>query len=285
MSEASGEDGSMSGKRLDYSSLAGLLVAFASIIGGLLLHGGNFADIRQGSAILVVLGGTLGAVLLTTPPDVLLATLRRLPEVFWYRQELPQELIDEIARLAQKARREGITKLEDDIPKVSDPFLRRALELAVDGATLQEYRETLNLDLTQLESRLETDAHVLESAGGYAPTMGILGAVLGLIQVMKHIENVDDVGRGIAVAFVATLYGVGSANLLFLPAAAKLRLRANMRLRNQELIMEGVAAVLDGLNPTMIRRRLATFLGAPPANERRHPAVAAQPLRVPSSQG
>jgi chemotaxis protein MotA len=275
----------MSVKRLDYSSLAGLLVAFASIIGGLLLHGGNFADIRQGSAILVVLGGTLGAVLLTTPPEVLIATLRRLPEVFWYRQELPQGLIDEIARLAQKARREGITKLEDDIPKVSDPFLRRALELAVDGATLQEYRETLNLDLSQLESRLETDAHVLESAGGYAPTMGILGAVLGLIQVMKHIENVDDVGRGIAVAFVATLYGVGSANLIFLPAAAKLRLRANMRLRNQELIMEGVAAVLDGLNPTMIRRRLATFLGSPLMNERRHPAVAAQPLRVPSSQG
>jgi chemotaxis protein MotA len=115
--------------------------------------------------------------------------------------------------------------------------------------------------------------------------MGILGAVLGLIQVMKHIENVDDVGRGIAVAFVATLYGVGSANLLFLPAASKLRIRAKMRLRNQELVMEGVAAVLDGLNPTMIRRRLATFLPHPPLAERAKAAMPAQPLRVPTPQG
>ncbi|MBL0159797.1 MAG: flagellar motor protein [Bryobacterales bacterium] len=277
-------DTSKTAMRLDYSSLAGVTIAFASIIGGLLLHGGNFADIRQGSAILVVLGGTLGAVLLTTPPDVLLLTLKKLPEIFWYRPEDPQHLIDEIARLAQKARREGITKLEDDIPNLADPFLRRAIELAVDGVPLQEYRETLNLDLAQLESRLETEPHVLESAGGYAPTMGILGAVLGLIQVMKHIENVDDVGKGIAVAFVATLYGVGSANLVFLPAAAKLRLRAKTRLRNQELIMEGVAAVLDGLNPTMIRKRLATFLSTTPPSDRHQAAVAAPPLRVPSSQ-
>lgn len=285
MPDLGGSDRKTSGKQLDYSSLAGIVVALASILGGLLLHGGTFADIRQGAAILVVMGGTLGAVLLTTPPEVLGLTLRRLPDIFWYGSESPQNLIEEIARLAHKARRSGIAKLEDDIPHIEDPFLRRALELAVDGATLQEYRETLNLDLAQLESRLETEAHVLESAGGYAPTMGILGAVLGLIQVMKHIENVDDVGRGIAVAFVATLYGVGSANLIFLPAASKLRLRAKMKLRNQELIMEGVAAVLDGLNPTLIRRRLAMFAGStPPAERRPHPPVA-PPLRVPSSQG
>lgn len=246
-------------KKLDASSTIGAALAVLSIVGGLILEGGHFADIRQGSALLIVLGGTLGAVLLNTPLEQFMKMVRRLPELFFYTPDQTEARLDDIARLALKARREGIISLEDDLEQVEDPFLHRALELAVDGMAQQEYRETLGLEIELDERRAEAEAQVLESAGGYAPTMGILGAVMGLIQVMKHIENIEEVGPGIAIAFVATLYGVGSANLLFLPAAGKLRARARARIVCNEMVMEGVAAVMDGLNPKLIRQKLASF--------------------------
>ncbi|WP_321470698.1 flagellar motor protein [uncultured Paludibaculum sp.] len=276
------------GKRLDYSSLMGALFAVLSIVGGLILEGGHFADIRQASALLIVLGGTLGAVLLNTPLDLFVRMLRRLPELFYYLPDQTDQRLDDIAQLALKARREGIVSLEDDLEKVEDPFLHRALALAVDGMAQQEYRETLGLEIELAERRADAEAQVLESAGGYAPTLGILGAVLGLIQVMKHIENIDEVGPGIAVAFVATLYGVGSANLLFLPAAGKLKARSRSQILCNEMVMEGVAAVMDGLNPKMIRQKLASFQqqGAGEARRRKgRLSESAGVASVPTVQG
>lgn len=272
-------------KRLDYSSLIGAGLAVLSLVGGLILEGGHFADIRQASALLIVLGGTLGAVLLNTPLELFMRLVRRLPEIFYYAPEQLEERVEDIARLAQKARREGVVSLEDDLEKIQDPFLRRALELGVDGMAQQEYRETLELELELAERRAEAEAHVLESAGGYAPTLGILGAVLGLIQVMKHIENIDQVGPGIAVAFVATLYGVGSANLLFLPAAGKLRARSRAQLVRNEMIMEGVAAVMDGLNPKMIRQKLASFQQRSGTEVRRKSAKLGDAAKVTAPAG
>ncbi|MGJ5817942.1 flagellar motor protein [Paludibaculum fermentans] len=272
-------------KRLDYSSLMGSGLAVVSLVGGLILEGGHFADIRQASALLIVLGGTLGAVLLNTPLELFKRVLRRLPEVFYYVPDQMDERLNDIARLAQKARREGVVSLEDELEKIADPFLRRALELGVDGMAQQEYRETMELELELAERRAEAEAHVLESAGGYAPTLGILGAVLGLIQVMKHIENIDQVGPGIAVAFVATLYGVGSANLLFLPAAGKLRARSRSELVCNEMVMEGVAAVMDGLNPKMIRQKLASFQQRGLSEVRRKPAKMGETVKVSAPAG
>lgn len=247
------------GRKLDLSSLLGATLAVVSIIGGLILEGGHFADVRQASALLIVLGGTLGAVLLNTPMDLFMRMVRRLPVLFFYLPDQTEARLEDIARLALKARREGIVSLEDELDELQDPFLRRALELAVDGMAQQEYRETLGLEIEMAERRAEAEAQVLESAGGYAPTLGILGAVLGLIQVMKHIENIDQVGPGIAIAFVATLYGVGSANLIFLPAAGKLRARSRSEIVCNEMVMEGIAGVMDGLNPKLIRQKLASF--------------------------
>lgn len=270
--------------RLDYSSLIGLALALSSVVAGLLLEGGSISDIRQGAALLIVLGGTLGAVFLTTPTELILRTLRRLPLLFYYRETDNRAQAELIAVLAGKARRTGIVSLEDEIRDDTDPFLRRGLELAVDGFSLQECSQALELEIDLAERAAEDEAHVLESAGGYAPTMGILGAVLGLIQVMKHLENIDEVGRGIAVAFVATLYGIGFANFIFNPAAGKLRARSKANIIHQELISEGIAAILEGQTPSLIRKRLRAYETNAEVHLRQRRPAGSGPLRAAAQQ-
>lgn len=269
--------------KLDYASIVGVVLALASLIGGFLLEGGRLPEVAQFTAVLIVFGGTLGAVLLNTPLELFLRAIRRLPEVFFHPPEPFAETTEQIARLALKSRREGLISLEDELGSLEDPFLRRAVSLAVDGAGLQEYRAELEVDIAMEERRAEAEAHVLESAGGYSPTFGILGAVLGLMQVMKVIGNIDEVGRGIAVAFVATVYGVGAANLLFLPAAGKLRARSQNRIHAHEMIIEGVAGILEGMNPNMIRRKLSSFHHSGAASAAT-PRPLPQPVRVNSTQ-
>jgi chemotaxis protein MotA len=155
---------------------------------------------------------------------------------------------------------------------IKDPFLKKALMLAVDGSDLQELRGILNLEIQVEEIRAEAEAKVFDHAGGYAPTIGIIGAVLGLIQVMKNLANIGEVGHGIAVAFVATVYGVGAANLLFLPVAQKIKARAQRDVQRQELIVEGVSGIVEGLNPKLLRARLEVFARAP-GNARRETAA------------
>ena len=185
--------------------------------------------------------------------------MRKLNLVFVDRAPRPGEAIEEIISFAGKARRHGIVSLEQDADNVPDPFLRKALNLAVDGTDLDDIRRMMELEVAAEEHRGEDEAKVFEAAGGYAPTVGIIGAVLGLIQVMKHLENIDEVGRGIAVAFVATVYGVGSANLFFLPAANKLRSRVQRATQIRELMLEGVISIVEGLNPKLIRTKLEAY--------------------------
>jgi chemotaxis protein MotA len=168
-------------------------------------------------------------------------------------------VIEEIIRYATKARKNSIMSLEADLPEIADPFLRKALSLSVDGTDLQELRAMMELDLSMRQRGGEAVAKVYEAAGGYAPTIGIIGAVLGLIQVMKHLENIEEVGRGIAVAFVATVYGVASANLFFLPAANKIKSRLRDSLHVKELMLEGVCSIVEGMNPKLIRVKLDAF--------------------------
>src|ERR1019366_6653654 len=153
----------------------------------------------------------------------------------------------------------GIVSLETDASAIDDPYLRKALSLAVDGTDLQELRKMMEIDIALAEHTAESDAKVWEAAGGYAPTIGIIGAVMGLIQVMKHLEDIKEVGHGIAVAFVATVYGVASANILFLPAAAKLRMRINEATLRKDMILEGIIGIVEGLNPTLIRLKLDAY--------------------------
>jgi len=267
MAEAAESEKATPGKvavRPDLATLAGIAIALAGIIGGLLLEKGKLTDVAQGTAAMIVLGGTFGAVLVTSPFPVFWRALRGLGGIFFERGSSIQATVETIIQYSAKARKNGIVSLETDTPTIADPFLRRALDLAVDGTDLQELRKMMDVDIAAGEHAAESEAKVWEAAGGYAPTVGIIGAVMGLIQVMKHLEDIKEVGHGIAVAFVATVYGVGSANIFFLPEANKLRARAREAMVLKELMLEGVTGIVEGLNPTLIRMKLESFDPNPP---------------------
>jgi chemotaxis protein MotA len=244
---------------MDKSSFAGLFIALGGIFLGLFLEGGKLLQIMQPTAALIVFGGTLGAVMLQFPLRVVFAALKRLGQVFFDRSRDPRALIGEIVRCANKARREGIVSLDGELESIGDPFLKKGLMLAVDGTEPQEIRKMMELELGNQAEHDEHIPKVFESAGGFSPTIGIIGAVLGLIQVMQHLDDIGEVGRGIAVAFVATIYGVGAANLFFLPAAGKIKLRVRQEQIRREMMLEGVISILEGMNPRMIETKLLAF--------------------------
>lgn len=251
---------------MDKSTFAGILLAAGGILAGLLIEGGNVGQITQPTAAMIVFGGTIGAVMIQFPLAVVIGAFRELANVFMEQQQNAQGLIQELVRYANKARKEGIVSLDADLKDVNEPFLKKSLMLAVDGTEPAELRNMMELELDNKAEHTEKIPQVFEAAGGYAPTVGIIGAVLGLIQVMQHLDKIEEVGRGIAVAFVATIYGVAAANLFFLPAAGKLK----GRLRNQqvlrEMTLEGVVSILEGMNPRMLETKLYGFLaGEKPA--------------------
>ena len=259
MASKSDASAKKSSTRPDVATLGGLLLAAGGILGGLVIEGGKLTDIAQVTALMIVLGGTIGAVMVTTPLKTLIKAAKCLGSVFFEHAQSPQEIIEEVISYATKARKNSIISLESDLPNIADPFLQKAISLSVDGTDLQELRKMMELDIALEHRNGESMAKVYESAGGYAPTIGIIGAVLGLIQVMKHLENIEEVGRGIAVAFVATVYGVASANLFFLPAANKIKARLHETLHIKELMLEGVCSIVEGLNPKLIRIKLDPF--------------------------
>lgn len=245
--------------KLDLASVAGLVVAFGGILGGLIIEGGKIKDVAQFTAAMIVLGGTAGAVMVSLPQKVIMGGLRRLKGVFLDSTPDFGAMIEEVIGYATKARKNGLVSLETEAATIQDPFLKKAVTLAVDGTDLQELRKMLELEICLEEEHAEAEAKVFECAGGYAPTVGIIGAVMGLIQVMKNLANIDEVGHGIAVAFVATVYGVGISNLILLPAANKIKARAHAEIKRKELILEGVTGIVEGLNPKLIRAKLESY--------------------------
>jgi chemotaxis protein MotA len=225
----------------------------------LLLEKGDWRDLSQVSAAVIVFGGTCGAVVVSTPQKSLSKALRRLPSVLRRGSEASTLLLDEIVRLANVARRSGIISLGSQVDEIADPFLKKGIRLVADETPLAELRKILETDLLVREESAESDAKVFEAAGGYAPTIGIIGAVLGLIQVMKHLDNIQEVGRGIAVAFVATVYGVGLANIILLPLGSKIRGQARIASQMREMTIEGVLQIKELKNPRLIRELLAPF--------------------------
>lgn len=261
------------GSKLDLASIGGVVLALGGILGGLLLEGGKLADILQFTAALIVLGGTAGAVMVSTPMSVLTGAARRLLGVLFDSARPLDGLVEEMIEYATKARKQGLVSLEQQAMTAEDPFLRKAMNLAVDGTDIQEIRKMLELEIDLHRHHAEAEAKVFECAGGFAPTVGIIGAVLGLIQVMKNLANIDEVGHGIAVAFVATVYGVGVANLFLLPAAAKIKARVHADVRRKELIVEGVCGIVEGLNPKLIRTQLEAFTHQSPAKSKKESAA------------
>ena len=245
---------------MDKATLAGLVLAIGGILLGLMLEGGNIGQVLQPTAAMIVFGGTLGAILIQYPLPVALGAFRRLAQVFVEPEQTAQSTIELLVKYANQARREGIVSLDKELATVEEPFLRRSLMLAVDGTESQELRKIMELELDNKEEQEEKIPQLFESAGGFSPTIGIIGAVLGLIQVMQHLDKIDEVGKGIAVAFVATLYGVGAANLILLPAAGKLKIRIRDEQIIREMTIEGVVSILEGINPRMLEEKLRGFV-------------------------
>lgn len=245
---------------MDKATLAGITLAVLGIIGGMLLEGGSIGQILQPTAGMIVLGGTIGAVMIQFPLKVFLAALGRLTHVFFEKQQDAKSVVAEIVGYANRARKEGIVSLDSELPKIKDPFLKKSIMLAVDGTEPQELRKMMELELDNHAAHEDNIPKVFEAAGGFAPTVGIIGAVLGLIQVMQNLDNIEEVGKGIAVAFVATIYGVGLANIFFLPAAGKLKLRNHDEHKLKEMTLEGVISILEGMNPRMLETKLMGFV-------------------------
>ncbi|HWF03246.1 MAG TPA: flagellar motor protein [Candidatus Angelobacter sp.] len=245
---------------MDKGTIAGILLAIGGIVAGLLLEGGNLGQILQPTAAMIVFGGTLGAVMIQFPLRTVIGSFKDLGKVLFVQSEGPQSVIAQLIQFANKARRQGIVSLDSEIENVSEPFLKKALMLAVDGTEPALLRKMMELELDNQAEEEERIPQVFESAGGFSPTIGIIGAVMGLIQVMQHMDKIDEVGRGIAVAFVATIYGVGAANLFLLPAAGKLKIRIRQSQILREMMLEGVISILEGMNPRMLEMKLFGFI-------------------------
>jgi chemotaxis protein MotA len=246
-------------RRLDAGFLAGLAISAAAAIAGIASTGVGLGYFLQPAGALIVLGGTLGVVLLTTPVPGLLNTARRVRELCSADPVDREALIERVILCAREARRIGLVQMEPEIRRIGSAFLREALLLATDVKNRAELEAALETEIRMRERQGEADARVLEVAGGFAPTLGILGTVVGLVDVLRQFSSAQSV-YGAGMAFVSTLYGLGLANLLLLPAAHRIRARVSEDIEIHELIADGVLCVFDQVHPYLIRQRLRSFL-------------------------
>lgn len=249
---------------MDFITIIGILFGIAALLGGFLWEGGHLGGLLQMTAALIVFGGTIAAVMVSFSP----AKLKKLPKALLFafqgRRHDTDSLIRDITEMATTARRSGVLALERQGEDHEDSFLREGIQLVVDGTDQQLVRQIMELEIDAQESRWEGYAKLFEAAGGYAPTMGIIGTVMGLIHVLGSLQEPTDLGPSIALAFTATLYGVASANLIFLPIASKIKSRAEEEIQRMELIVLGVLSVQNGDHPMLVRKKLEAFAAVDP---------------------
>lgn len=241
---------------LDKISVVGIVIGIGAIVAGQILEGGHIGSLIQPTAFFIVMGGTLGAVMLQSPMPVFVSGVKMFKWVFFPPHIASDEIVNKIVSWSLIARREGLLALDEQLEMLVDPFEIRGLSLLVDGAEPNNLRDVLECQLDSFEHQLKLSAKVWESAGGYAPTIGILGAVMGLIHVMENLTDPAKLGNGIAVAFVATIYGVGLANLVFLPVAKKLMANITHLITLREMYIDGLVGIANGDNPRIIESRL-----------------------------
>jgi len=244
---------------MDLATILGIALAMIGIVGGLILEGGNMGQISQPTAALIVLGGTFGATMVTFPMPHFIRAMKSFVQIFKPAVQDPGQIIEDLIRYATKARKEGIISLEADAKDIQDPFLKKALMMAIDGADPKELKHNLEMQLGYIDDHGQIASKIWEASGAYAPTIGIIGAVMGLIQVMGHLDDIEAVGHGIAVAFVATIYGLLCANVFMLPAAGKLMLLHKKSMVIKEMIIDGVLLVIEGVNPMIMKDKLSAF--------------------------
>jgi chemotaxis protein MotA len=245
---------------MDKTSLIGLTLGIAAILVGQMLEGGHIGSLVQPTAFLIVIGGTLGAVMLQSPLRVFVDGMRMTRWVFVPPAASHAVLIDQAAGWSQVARKEGLLALEAQIDALPDAFVRKGLQLLVDGVEPERLREVLEVEIDAWGAQMKLGAKIWEAAGGYAPTIGILGAVMGLIHVMENLSDPSKLGSGIAVAFVATIYGVGFANLIFLPVSKKLLAHIGTVVSQREMLVDGLVGIANGDNPRIIENRMRGYV-------------------------
>lgn len=245
---------------MDLISILGLSIGLIAILGGQALEGGHVGSLLQLTAFLIVIGGTLGAVMLQSTMRVFLEGVGMLKWVFVPPKHAPEGVLQMLLQWSQTARRGGLLALEPFIDEQQELFYRRGLQMLVDGAEPDVLRDTLELELSAFEHHHQEAAKIWMAAGGYAPTIGILGAVMGLIHVMENLSDPSKLGSGIAVAFVATIYGVGGANLIFIPIATKLKHHVIKKVAERELFIEGLICIANGENPRIIEAKMQGYL-------------------------
>ena len=245
---------------MNRGTFGGIAIALIGIVISLYLDGGRVGQMLQPTAALIVFGGTLGAVMVQFPLAIMFQAMQQLRAVFLNMEDPASQLIKDLGRYAGTARRNGLMSLDSELDLVNDQFFKKALTLAIDGVHVTELRQTMERLMDQEADSDDVIPKVFECAGGYAPTIGILGAVIGLIQVMQRLENINEVGKGIAVAFVATIYGVGSANLLFLPIAGRMKMLMRRRQILRELMLDGVILIVEKANPRIVESQLEVYL-------------------------
>lgn len=240
-------------------SLIGLFVGIASIVGGQVLEGGHLSSLVQPTALLIVVGGTVGAVALQSPHSTFLVGVKMSWWVFLPPNLHPDAIIERVVNWSQLSRKEGMLTLESELAGLDDPFEKRGLQMLIDGLEAEQFGEALDTEISAYEAHMKEAAKIWESAGGYSPTIGILGAVLGLIHVMENLTEPAKLGGGIAVAFVATIYGVGLANLIYLPVAKKLLANIARLVALREMYVTGLVAIANGDHPRIVESRMRGY--------------------------
>jgi len=251
---------------MELTTIGGILFGIVSLVGGFLLEGGHAGALLQLSAAIIVFGGTIGATVVAFSLKEVLTVPKLLRIAFFSKQPDTAQTIELVVSLAEEARREGLLYLENRLDEIEDPFMRKGIQLVVDGTDPEVVKNILETELYNVEERHRVGSAIFEAAGGYAPTMGIIGTVMGLIHVLSSISTPEKLASAIAVAFMATLYGVASANILWLPLSAKLQNLSKKELLVRELMLEGIVSLQAGYNPILIRERLTAFL-APSSRE------------------
>jgi chemotaxis protein MotA len=247
---------------MDLTTIAGIILAVGAIFLGQALEGGHASSLAQATAGIIVLGGTFGATAVAFPLRDFVRGLKMAGQAVKEKKSDIAALMQQIVELAGVARRDGVLALEQRLASIEDPFLKRAVQFLVDGVDAAVARDALETEIAATYDEGAIGAKVFESAGGFAPTVGIIGAVLGLIHVMENLSDPSKLGSGIATAFVATVYGVGIANLVLLPLATKLKRKLVLERERQTLIAEGVLSIQSGLNPRVLEEKLRAYAGS-----------------------
>lgn len=245
---------------MDLASVIGTILGLVAVFGGAVLEGLHMSDIMQGTAALIVYGGTFGAMLVSFPPQDVKKAFGMFPVIYKKVDLDVRPVIDEIIRIATIARKEGVLAVEGQRESITNPLFKKTIKYVIDGFEPNTVKEIIDTEIYLAFEEEEAAGKVWEGAGGYSPTIGIIGAVLGLIHVMKSLDDPSKIGSGIAVAFVATVYGVGGANLLFIPWGTKLKRKATQRMLTKEVVKLGVVGIQEGLNPHFLQEKLEVFV-------------------------